>query len=223
MPFTKAWCDRTISHWHGRSAPSQYWHSMSERGKPPTVRRPQLRHSFMRRSGGRPAWRPPESPLAVPVEDVGPSPALDVALPGGDAGEHGVPAAMLDGHPGAAIDGLEADFDLGVVELMAGVAIQEHETRARLPHGDTAALEALARGRVVDLDPATAHTRLDAYADRPTAVVPIDRPWLPPVVDFVREDRKRGGGIERDLDGGAGDVGTASTHVIGSLLCGRSA
>src|SRR5215469_18153736 len=62
-----------------------------------------------------PAWRSPERPLLVPVEDAGPSPSLAFTAARGDIGGHPVPAPVLESHSGAAFDRVEAHLDLGSV------------------------------------------------------------------------------------------------------------
>src|ERR1700693_5111567 len=111
------------------------------------------------------ARRPPEGPLAEPAKDIGPPPPFDLAFLGGNVGEHIVPATVLKRHSGAPINCLEANLDLGVIDGMTSISIEEHEADAGLPHCDMATIETLPGDGIVHLNPATTYARLDADAD----------------------------------------------------------
>jgi len=101
------------------------------------------------------ARRPPECPLFVPAEDVGPSPPFGLSTPRSDIGSHLVPAAVLEGHPGTALDRFEAYLDLGSVECVPTIMVQKYKANAGFPHRDLPDLEDIARGIVIYLEPAT--------------------------------------------------------------------
>src|SRR6266566_3231256 len=154
------------------------------------------------------AWRSPKGPLAIPAKDTGPPPAFDLALLGGDVGKYLIPTAMFKRHHGAIsiIDSLKANFDLGVINAVPGVSIQKYETYSRLPRCDAATLEALTRSRVVYLDPATAHSRLNTNAHGSPGIVPIDRTRPPPLSNLLCEDRKGCSRIDGHFDSSSDDI-----------------
>src|SRR3989440_9872821 len=114
---------------------------------------------------------------------------------------------MFQGDPGAAINGLEANLYLRVIDVVAGVAVQKYKAFARLPHNDAAAFEALASGVVIYLQPATADTGLNTNTGGPFGIVPVDGAWPPPPADFLGEDREGSSGIDGYLDSSCDDVG----------------
>src|SRR5262249_44956144 len=130
-------------------------------------------------------------------------------------------AAVLESHPSAAGHRLEADLDLGIIDLVAGIPVQEHKASARLPDQDTPAFEALAGRLVVHLQPAAPDPRLDADAHGPVRIVPVDRAGPPPLADLLGEDRERRGRIDSHFEG------DRDRHVSGghgrSPFCVRSA
>ena len=102
---------------------------------------------------------------------------------------------MLERDARAAGDRLEADLDLGVVELEVDVPVRERDSNARLPGGDAAHLVRLPL--LVDLEQPSS---LEPDRDRVRRIVPAVRPALVPRVDLVGEDRERRRGIHRDVD-----------------------
>src|SRR5262249_25106049 len=95
-------------------------------------------------------------------------------------GGNTVPAAMGEGHAGAARDRLEADLDLGgLAGGEAPVAPLEDQARARLPGADEADLEALAVGVGFDeaaLDERQAPALVGAQPGARAAAPPGGRP-----------------------------------------------
>src|SRR5688572_28593058 len=87
-------------------------------------------------------------PRAEPLKH--PRPEVEHLLAAGDE-------RLRDTHASAALDRLEADVDLGIVDAAA-----VREPRSRLPDGDPAELEGLA---LVDLEDAPVHAGLDLHLD----------------------------------------------------------
>src|SRR6266516_2103481 len=142
------------------------------------------------------AWGSPERPLLVPTKDAGPPPPFALTTLCSDIRSHLVPAAVLEGHSGAALDRLEAHLHLGSVERVSAITVQQDEADTGLPHRDPADLEAITADLFVHLAPSTAKARLTPCANGSIGIVPVDGAWLPPPVDLFREDLEGCGGID---------------------------
>ncbi len=59
---------------------------------------------------------------------------------------------MLEGHSGSTADLLEADLDLGAVDLVAFVAILEHQAHAWLPDRNASTLDTFVGRGVEHID-----------------------------------------------------------------------
>src|SRR5260370_40178752 len=88
------------------------------------------------------------------------------------------------------------------------------------PIQEAATLESFASGLVVHLEPAATDTGLNADADGPPGVVPVDGARPPPLADFLGKDGERGNGVNGHSNGDGDDAGGA--HGC-RPLCVRSA